>query len=292
MFFFISGYLFTQTNVDFTQIEAVYFLKKKSIRLLVPYIVLGAVIFAIKFIFSGLSHADRDFSIASFLIMFVAPHAVNSTIGYLWYVITLFVVFAVIIFISKFRINLRNDITALALIIVCWGLSFVIKNVIWLNFSNVLWYLPFFVLGIFFKKHEASLKSLISIGVGLTCLILTICELFFKPEAPVLGLVWKVLIAVAGIIFSMSLCNVLLKSTLVQDKILPFGDRTYAIYLLSWFGQYAAKVFIINVFHLHWSIAVIGMFMCGILVPLLICKIVDNISALRNYKPLRLIIGY
>lgn len=65
LFFFISGYLFALTNNDFKCIKTDQFLYKKFKRLYIPYLILGLVIFAIKFSLSNISHADRKHSIAS-----------------------------------------------------------------------------------------------------------------------------------------------------------------------------------------------------------------------------------
>lgn len=63
LFFFISGYLYSLTNRSFQQIDNRRFIAKKFNRLLIPYFVLGVVIFIIKYVFANLSTADRIFSI-------------------------------------------------------------------------------------------------------------------------------------------------------------------------------------------------------------------------------------
>ena len=78
----------------------------------------------------------------------------------------------------------------------------------------------------------------------------------------------------------------------MQKYVLPMSNYTYSIYLLSWFGQYAVKIIAVNILNLHWGIVVFTMFVAGILVPVLVCKIVDRYSLLGNRKWLRLIIGY
>ena len=45
LFFMISGYLFSLTNQNFTEIKAGKFLQKKILRLLVPYSVLGTILY-------------------------------------------------------------------------------------------------------------------------------------------------------------------------------------------------------------------------------------------------------
>lgn len=101
-----------------------------------------------------------------------------------------------------------------------------------------------------------------------------------------------VISALVGIWMSISLCNVVLKNNCVGNYLLNYSKYTYSIYLLSWFGQYAAKIVIINILHLHWSICVMAMFSCGLLFPIIVDRMVDRIAKLQNCRALHLIIGY
>ncbi len=175
LFFFISGYLYALTNPFFTSVRVAPFLQKKVLRLLVPYVVLGVVVFCIKYIFSGLSHADREFSVSAFLFMFIAPHTANSTIGYLWYVVTLFFIFVFVAGISAAGINLRKEKYGILLIVASWVLSAVFPHADVFNISAVLWYMPFFAFGIYYHKYELRLQPFVSadfVGGGkLACLL-------------------------------------------------------------------------------------------------------------------------
>lgn len=84
----------------------------------------------------------------------------------------------------------------------------------------------------------------------------------------------------------------LLKYKWEERYLLPLGQYTYSIYLLSWFGHYAAKILLANVLHMHWGIVMLGMFMGGLLLPLIICRIVDKSGWLSKQKWLRIVIGY
>ncbi len=161
LFFFLSGYLFSLTNPDFTKIKPLAFLKKKALRLLVPYVVLGVILWGIKFAFSSFSHADRDFSLESFLLMFVAPTEANSTMGYLWYIVTLFFLFVVITAVSLPGINLRKNVNCWAMIILCWSLHFTMPSVDIFNLKSLLWYMPFFLIGISYQTHEKVLTNFV-----------------------------------------------------------------------------------------------------------------------------------
>lgn len=73
--------------------------------------------------------------------------------------------------------------------------------------------------------------------------------------------------------------------------MVDFSNKTYTIYLLSWFGHYMVKVVLVNVLNCHYLIVVAGMFAGGLLFPLAVCWLVDKVPLL-NKKGLRLIIGY
>lgn len=151
LFFFISGYLYSLTNKNFSIIDRPKFIRKKFDRLLIPYIALGCVVFVIKYAFSNLSSASRDFSLESFLYMFIAPQNANSTMGYLWYVITLFVIFIIAQFLSFIKINLKVHTTCVIVALVSWSASHLIPHTEILNLNGVLWYFPFFCMGILFQ---------------------------------------------------------------------------------------------------------------------------------------------
>lgn len=293
LFFLISGYLFSHTNKQFETIQSGKFLWKKVKRLLVPYFVLGTVIYFIKFAFAGLSHASREFSVGEFFFMFMAPNNPNSTLGYLWYVFTLFVIFCVVVAISKCRINLKTVVSNLIIMVAGMLVLHFMPQTDWLNIYAVLCYLPFFLVGILFNQYEERFLRFVKTGGGKTTALLLISTILltYYPIYLPFGLAYYVR-AVVGIWMSMSLCCWMLNHQNVSQFFLPFSKNTYSIYLLSWFSQYATKFIVINVLHLHWSICVISMFVAGVLVPLIIDYLFDKCKILGGNKFLRLTIGY
>ena len=162
LFFLISGFLYSLTNSDFLKIPTLKFLKKKTTRLLVPYLVLGVLLFVIKFAFSGLSHASRSFSVAGFFAMFVNTGYPSSTMGYLWYVFTLFVIFFIVSLFALCRINLKDIRISLLLALGFWCLSYSCHITGWANLSSVCRYIPYFLLGIAFEGKYAKIMQSIT----------------------------------------------------------------------------------------------------------------------------------
>lgn len=168
LFFFISGFLYSLTNSSFSEIDNKQFLKKKFNRLMTPYLILGIVIFVIKYVFAGLSSAQREFSIESFFYMFLAPQSPDSTMGFLWYLITLFEIFVIARILSVCGIDLKSKLSCSIVIFASLALKGLLPAINLLNLSNVLWYLTFFLIGIIVQNtrfqqtvERTNVKSLI-----------------------------------------------------------------------------------------------------------------------------------
>ena len=248
LFFLISGFLYSLTNSDFLKIPTLKFLKKKTTRLLVPYLALGVLLFVIKFAFSGLSHASRSFSVAGFFAMFVNTGYPSSTMGYLWYVFTLFVIFFIVSLLALCRINLKDIRISLLLALGFWCLSYSCHITGWANLSSVCRYIPYFLLGIAFEGKYAKIMQSISRRGGYIVLIITALSsiILTMVKIPLPQYVLEPARALIGIIMSVSLAVVVLKSEWINNNILPLGKYTYSIYLLSWFGQYAIKILVLT----------------------------------------------
>lgn len=293
LFFLISGFLFSLTNPEMKNACTGMFIWKKTKRLMVPYFVLGTIIFAIKYSLSGLSHATREFTVANFFKMFIIPSASYSTIGHLWYVFTLYVIFLLVLVFLCILLLSESNIKLIVVTIGLWLLYYFLPTIRVLNLSSVINYAPFFVIGILLQRNYQALSVLFENRNwgGHKCLLyfaLTIACLFI----PIRGLYAQIFRAIFGILFSLSLCDfIIMKMPKLEDWMVGFSNKTYTIYLLSWFGHYMVKVVLVNVLNCHYLIVVAGMFAGGLLFPLAICWLVDRVPLL-NKKGLRLIIGY
>lgn len=162
LFFMISGYLFSHTNDSLTDINPQKFIRKKTLRLLVPYVVLGIILYGIKYCFAGFSHASRDFSVSNFFLMFISPGNENSTMGYLWYLFTLYIIFLLVLSLSMIKIDLKNPICALLTLAVAVIFIYCFPKIRLFNLSSVMQYLPYFLIGILYKQYEFKLQFLIT----------------------------------------------------------------------------------------------------------------------------------
>lgn len=293
LFFLISGYLFSLTNPEFEKACTGKFVQKKIKRLLIPYVVIGTVIFGVKYVFAGLSHATRVFSVENFFKMFVIPSADYSTIGHLWYVFTLFMIFLVVLVLIGVRLISDKRLWSVALAIGCvWLLYSVLPTIQLFNGSSVLYYAPYFLIGILLQRYYEQVGCLFETSVwGQKCIIyfaLTIAFTFVHVN----GLCYMILRAICGILLSLSLCDFIMKHLpRLEETMARFSNKTYTIYLLSWFGHYIMKFALVNVLDMHYLIVVTGMFAGGLLFPLIVCWLVESVPFL-NKKGLRLVIGY
>ena len=296
LFIFVSGYLYALTNPDFFKVEIGKFIKKKFLRLAVPYLVLGVIVFCIKYLFASISHVEREFSLSNFLLMFIAPDIKSSTIGYLWFIATLFFMFCVVSILPIFRLDLRKPQIALAVMAICWTLKYAAPDILLFKINALLWYLPFFISGILFNVYEQKLTKYINGNYAQTILYLIVSVLgclYLKIDNKLLSFCSDIILGYIGILLSFSVCNTILRycNNKLPSCWLNVLTRSFTIYLLSWFPQYVTKFVVVNILHLHWSICVLSMFTAGIVVPLGIYWLLDKYLDFNKHKLLKLCIG-
>ena len=109
--------------------------------------------------------ASREYSLGDFLLMFIAPRWQNRTMGYLWFIVTLFYVFVIITVIGRMRIDLRNRGFAIFVILAGWTVRYCLPGqhewIKLFNFYSLIWYIPFFVIGIQYQFYEQKVSSII-----------------------------------------------------------------------------------------------------------------------------------
>ena len=90
---------------------------------------------------------------------------------------------------------------------------------------------------------------------------------------------------------TISIAQIFLNSNFVNKYLLPIGDITYTIYLMSFFGQYASKVLVVNLLHLHWSVCVLSMFVSGLVFPLAVYYIFNKMPMLHKSNIIKYCLG-
>lgn len=231
LFFFISGYLLALTTPKAKLSETSYgnFLKKKCIRLLIPFLFINSIIFIIKSALPDRSIMQHPVTLDlnSFLYStFLSP------VGFMWFLPCLFMVFVVIFPLYKL-LKLRLD-TGMKLfvgifisIIVLIVLDVTIPEIKFMQLSQAIHYSTYFLLGILYYEFKKPVDKFIMkywIAIGLIFLIASV-SLYFSGY----------LAAICGIIFSMVFALVLQDKC--PDKLVKFSAVTYVVFLLSYFPQ-------------------------------------------------------
>jgi fucose 4-O-acetylase-like acetyltransferase len=88
LFFAISGFLWYAEVKRVGAYDFRTIIYKKSIRLLLPYVVISTIVYPIKTILSKYSYRDVDFGIYNYILSIVYPS--NNPVIYFWGLPTLF----------------------------------------------------------------------------------------------------------------------------------------------------------------------------------------------------------
>lgn len=232
LFFFISGFLFSLTNRKDRLAKTTYwkFMKGKTIRLLLPFIFIDLIAIGFKLALSN----HKEYMInpvepswyGIYYNIFIMPT------GYLWFLMALFLIFALIYPIYKLlilncKVKTVNYVLlsiSIVTLITAYYL-FDIKQPSFFQYQRAYMHLPWFILGMLYMLNKEWLDRLFIYGYQIT-LPLAFCISFLlvlpRPWSCVLGIyMW--------LIFSLKTYK------LFPSKFLDLSTMTYGIYLLSYF---------------------------------------------------------
>ncbi|MBR5087251.1 MAG: acyltransferase family protein [Muribaculaceae bacterium] len=277
VFLFISGFLYiiTQKQESFKA----FFIKKIN-RLAIPYLVTSAIIITIKLLSQGNARVDHPVTAWSYLKMFYIPEA-----GYfLWFIIALFVMFAVVYFFKSKQARL-----------ILFLISFVISllpscgiDILCLRQTQEM--MVYFMTGVLVADYA---PEIIKTGLVPTLIILLVfigCETYYVQHQD--SVVMYKILPFVGIASVMTMCHncesyipVLARSCVV------LAPSVYIIYLFHTTILGFAKAFfskipffsnnIDSTFYLQAFCAIA----CGAIVPIVLYYII------KRFKILRLLFG-
>lgn len=243
IFFWLSGYLLNlqrERGYD----DYAKFLKKKSLRLLLPLFVLTTLVYYPKVLLSAFAARPAEGSLMGFVDAFLYP--ADNPIQPLWFLTVLFLVYAAGYWIRFFC---KHSLCRLSIMLV---LSFAIEfmavtlglDLHLLDISQVFYEMPFFILGMM-MSNGSWLKSKMFHSIMIVALLFIVLSLSVHFQSmhtlsPVSNLCWRYLNAVVGVWFSISfiLC--------LEDRNIRFipqiRNYTFCIYLLQWFSMGPVRV--------------------------------------------------
>lgn len=103
LFIFISGFLFYLTTKDICNINLYEFIKKKFVRLILPYIIISSIAYLPKVFLNKFAQRGIDLSINSYLHSFFYPW--DNVIRFFWFLPTLFFIMIIVVILLKITKN-------------------------------------------------------------------------------------------------------------------------------------------------------------------------------------------
>ena len=238
LFFFISGFLFCLTNpvekLHRTTLTA--FMKKKTVRLLVPFLFINTVIFIVKAtIIKDTSMMQHPFNLD--LRSFIDVTLFHPT-GFMWFLPTLFMIFILAFTIFRYlkinKLRPQNNIkyaqfliassTIIALAILA---DMLLPYIAFMQMSRAISYLPYFFLGILYCEFKNPVDTFI---VKYKALVVPV---FLTLSVSLMAKGYMA--ALFGIIFSVAFALIL--EAKCSDRLVRLASLCYAVFLLSYFPQ-------------------------------------------------------
>lgn len=294
LFMFISGYLLKYSNEqkhktlqEISRQEKYSFLRKKAIRLLVPYIVISSLAVYPKYLLNSYAIHPVEFSFDAYLHMLVYPF--ENVIIPFWFLPTLFFIFvlticgaATIHLINANRKYLPQIILLLLLILHLFNPA---ENVKLLNAERVVYDSFYFGLGYYWrmKRFETMTYSYaLPLSVGTFIISLLLLQI---PDMKGLDIIQ----AINGI--TMCICLGQLYEKYRWKFLHHLFGASYAIYLFSWFPQVLSQQVLLNLTNLPWQMGSGIAIISGVYIPLLLYKAIKKGKRTRFGRVVALLTG-
>lgn len=286
LFFFISGYLFYKT-VSYERYGFGAYIKKRSIRLMLPYVSLTLIGFIPKVLMNNYISDNSELSLKYLLECFLLPR--NSIWGHFWFLPTLLIVSLFSFVFAKFK-N-KTIIGYSVLVFALFLLTFLPDITGWFCVNDILDFIMFYALGILFANSNAE-KIFTDEKYRLPLLLLfpiSISLFLIKINNLVLSNIRNCVIGVLMILF------VLTASQIFDITVSRFGKyisgKTYSVFILSWPFQCVFDIIFENVLGFKYYITMPIAFVSGIVLPIITIIVVDKIENKIGKKIISPIIG-
>lgn len=288
LFIFISGYLLDYTSKNgIMKINYKFFIKKKFIRLLIPYFLISSLAYIPKYLLGKFALRPLNLDMKTYVHGFLYPW--DNPIIFFWFLPTLFFIMLITIFLIKLFKDKVEIILIISLIISLISKQFI--NIGFLNINGILNYLFFFILGIAYKRNENIIDKKFKLNSSLIFIFLNIilllnCIINYKVSSQLL----YIFIAVTGILFSISLEKIYSKKEF--NFLNHLYGKSYSIYLLSWFPQVFIRIVGFQILKQQWYIVLPFSFVSGVYGPYIVNILVLKITEkYKKLKFLKIIIG-
>lgn len=256
LFFWIAGFLFD------TRPQGVKFLMRKAKRLLIPLFVLTTIAFVPKVFLSQFALRPIEGGIMSYFESLFIPS--DNPVQPLWFLTVLFSVYVIGVLYSYISNKYNWGGWWLFAGIINALLSYLCPEIEFLGISGILYYFPYFCLGVICRKLKITdYCGLFSIVISIILFCLLCVAVYYSLN--------KYLSAIVGLSFSISFIGWL------DKKNIPFfphlRNYTFCIYLLQWFPMVFVRIVFFNLFLINIWVCYCLMFFTGLFVPILFAKI-------------------
>lgn len=279
LFMFISGYLLKYSNEqkqktlhEISGRERREFLRKKAVRLLVPYIAISTLTIFPKYLLNAYAIHPVEISPESYLRMLAYPF--ENVIIPFWFLPTLFCIFVLTLLgapaAGRLGQSIKHVPEGILILLLILHLFNPAEKVMLLNAEGVIGYLLYFGLGYYYRMRRFETKSY---GYALPLFAATFALSLLLPHLPDFK-GSDVVCAVNGITMSISLGQLYEK---YRCRFLHhlFG-ASYAIYLFSWFPQVLSQQVLLGVTRLPWEAGSAIAIVSGVYIPLLLYKAIKK----------------
>lgn len=226
LFFVISGLLFAKSKKPDKLI-----LYNKTIRLLVPYLVVMTIITIAKFIL------PKSFAYKNLIDINIILKDIFLNGGDRWFVYVLFILFIIILIIRPLLQKKRNILILLALVAT---ISITVKLPSVFLINKVVYFSFFFLTGMLLNNYNTSFRSLIIKYKYPIYLLFIVCNIGFVKQLNTVPVIGKYLLPIIGFsifyLLSIQLQNISNQNNII-NKIAGYikyaGKYSLQFYLLS-----------------------------------------------------------
>jgi len=273
LFMILSGFLFQMSLRKSGKISLLPFLKKKFLRLMVPYFFISFAIAALNLVLGSFMPVKRMVDWRYLLEIFYTN--VGGSAVFLWFIYTLFIIFVI----SAICMRFKKGISILGALSI--ALYFIpMPQLFYLSFvhSFIVYFWGGMVLFLLMEKVKVQISA---VHIGVAALILTLA-FYFRAWFPdyYIKQMLNLICGFAGSYLIVSVSRWLAERE--DSKILmSLGKYSAYIYLLHMAGVYFIRVVYEKVgllFPLTYGIALIAAVIAGLVIPVLLTKYVIHKS--------------
>lgn len=274
LFIFLSGYLITRNSRS-----AGDYIRRRSIRLLIPYFVLSVITFIPKTLVRQFLNDSVQLSLWYLIKTELIPR--ENVWGHFWYIPVVYALCCAGVFLAK---PLRRNRTAgWALLAASFLILFAPRTTDWFALEDLRKMLFYFILGMIASNQDPDAR-VVSNGCWLLA-PLAAAGLFAVGNTVLTGSITACLMI--GFVLHIGT-----RMPLEQHNLLTaLEQNSFTVFLLSWPAQAVVEVVCNKLLHLPALLTMCVMFIAGIAVPLICVKIVSLIDKRISMKWLKLAIG-